>query len=62
MTSFLDLDVNITVGKWQIGLFDERNSFPFSVVTIPDKSREVTSSLFCIVVESLIAARASNNH
>ena len=33
---FLDLDIKIRDRKFQIGLFDKRDSFSFSVVCIPD--------------------------
>ena len=44
-------------------LFDKRDSFPFSIVRMPDKSSNVPSSLVysAIVPESLRIARTSNN-
>ena len=45
------------------GLFDKRDSFPFSIVRMPDKSSNVPSSIVysAIVPESLRIARTSNN-
>ena len=43
--SFLDLKVKIKDGKFHFGLFDKRNSCPFSIVRIPDKSSNVPSSI-----------------
>ena len=62
-TSFLDLSIKIKDGKFQFGLFDKRDSFPFSIVRMPDKSSNVPSSivLSSIGAESLRIARASNN-
>ena len=40
-TSFLDLNIKIKDGKFQFGLFDERDSFPFSSVRMPDNSSNV---------------------
>ena len=47
--TFLDLDIKIKDGKFHFGLFDKRDSFPFSVVRKPDKSSNIPSSivLFC---------------
>ena len=44
-------------------LFDKRDSFPFSIVRMPDKPSNVPSSLVysAIVPESLRIARTSNN-
>ena len=62
-TIFLDLNIKIKDGKFQFGLFDERDSFPFSIVRMPDKSRNIPSSIVysAIGAESLRIARASNN-
>ena len=38
--SFLDLNNKIKDGKFHFGLFDKRDSFPFSVVRMPDKSKQ----------------------
>ena len=61
--SFLDLDNKIKDGKFHFGLFDKRDSFPFSVVIMPDKSSNIPSSIVCsaIFAESLRIVRASNN-
>ena len=61
--SFLDLDIKIKDGKFHVGLFDKRDSFPFSIVRMPEKSRNVPSSIVYSVIgaESLRIARASNN-
>ena len=50
-------------GKFHFGLFDKRDSFPFSIVKMPDKSSNVSSSIVysAIGAESLRIARASNN-
>ena len=50
-------------GKFHFGLFDKRDSFPFSIVRMPDKSSNVPSSIVysAIDAESLRTARASNN-
>ena len=62
-TSFLDLNIKIKDGKFQFGLFDKRDSFPFSTVRMLDKSSNVPSSTVysAIGVDSLIIASASNN-
>ena len=36
--TFLDLDIKI-INKFQIGLFDKRDSFPFSITRMPDKNQ-----------------------
>ena len=61
--SFLDLNIKIKDGKFHFGLFDKRDSFPFSIVRMPDKSSNVPSSIVysAIGAESLRIARASNN-
>ena len=63
--SFLDLNIKIKDGKFHFGLFD---SFPFSIVRMPDKSSNVTSSnvpsstvYSAIGAESMRIGRASNN-
>ena len=59
----LDLDIKIKDGKFHFGLFDKRDSFPFSIVRMPDKSSNVPSSIVysAIGAESLRIARANNN-
>ena len=61
--SFLDLNIKINDGKFHCGLFDKRDSFPFSMVRMPDRSNNVPSSIVysAIGAESLRIARASNN-
>ena len=61
--SFLDLDIKIKDGKFHFGFFDKRDSFPFSIVRLPDKSSNIPSSVVysAIGAESLRIARASNN-
>ena len=61
--SFLDLNIKIKSGKYHFGLFDKRDSFPFSIDRMPDKSSNVPSSIVysAIGAESLGIARASNN-
>ena len=48
----LDLDIKIKDGKFHFGLFDKRDSFPFSIVRMLDKSNNVLS----IIVYSAIGA------
>ena len=43
--SFLDLNIKIKDGRFNFGLFDKRDSFPFSIVGMPDKSSNVPSSI-----------------
>ena len=43
-TSFLVLYVKTKDGKFKFSLFDKRDSFPFSIVKMPDKSRNVPAS------------------
>ena len=61
--TFLDLDIKIKDGKFHFGLFDKRDSFPFSIVRMPGKSSNIPSSIVysAIGTESLRIARASNN-
>ena len=60
--SFLDLNIKIKDGKFHFGLFDKRDSFPFSIVRMPDNSSNVPSSIVysAIGAELLRIARASN--
>ena len=62
-TSFLDLNIKIKDEKFQFGLFDKRNSFPFSIVRMPGKSSNVPSSTVYSATgaESLRIATLSNN-
>ena len=59
----MDLNIKIKDGKFHFGLFDKRDSFPFSIVRMPDKSSNTPSSIVysTIGAESLRIARASNN-
>ena len=61
--SFLDLQINIKNSKFEVGLFDKRDSFPFSIVRMPDKASNMPSNIFysSIGAEVLRIARASNN-
>ena len=61
--SFLDLNIKIKDGKFYCDLFDKRDSFPFSIVRMPEKSSNLPSSILysAIGAESLRIARASNN-
>ena len=58
----MDLNIKINHEKFHFGLFDKINSFTFSVVRMPDKSSNVTSSIVysAIGAESLTTARVSN--
>ena len=62
-TSFLDLNIKIKDEKFHFGLFDKRDSFPFSIVRMTDKSSNVPSSIVYSTngAESLRLVRASNN-
>ena len=42
--SFLDLNIKIKDGVFYFDLFDKRDSFSFSIVTMPDNSGNVPSS------------------
>ena len=59
----MDLNIKIKDGKFRFGLFDKRDSFPFSIIRISDKSSNVPSNIVYsdIGAESLRIARASNN-
>ena len=59
----MDLDIKIKGVNFHFGFFDKRDSFPFSIVRIPDKSSNLLSSIVysAIGAESLKIARASNN-
>ena len=58
----MHLDIKIKDGKFHFGLFYKRDSFPFSIVRMPDESSNVPSSKVYSVIgaESLRIARASN--
>ena len=59
----MDLNIKIRGGKCHFGLFDKRDSFPFSIVRMPDKSSNVPSSIVYSATgaELLRIAIASNN-
>ena len=61
--SYLDLEIKIKDGEFHFGLFDKRDSFPFSVVRMADKTSNVPSSIVYSAIgdESLRIARASSN-
>ena len=61
--SFLGLNIKIKSGKFHFGIFDKRDSFPFSIARMPDKSSNVPCSIIysAIGTELLIIVRASNN-
>ena len=61
--SFSDLDIKIKDGKFHFGLFNKRESFPFSIVRMQDNSSNVPFGIVYSVIgaESLRIARASNN-
>ena len=61
--SSLHLNIKIVDGKFHFGLFDKRDSFPFSIVRMLDKSSNVPPSIVysAIGAESLRTARSSNN-
>ena len=61
--SFLDLQIKVLNGKFVVGLFDKRDSFPFHIVRMPYKSSNLPSNIFysSIGAETLRIARASNN-
>ena len=63
VTSFLDLNIKIKDGKFHFDLFNKRDSFPFSIVRMPDKSSNVPSCIVysAIGAESLRIAGASYN-
>ena len=60
--TFLDLNLKITNNQFQVGLFDKRDAFPFSIVRMPYKSSNIPSTIFysSIGAETLRIARASN--
>ena len=45
-TTFVDLQIKIDNGKLIVGLFDKRDSFPFSIVKMPFKSTNLPSNMF----------------
>ena len=61
--SFLDLNIKMKDGKFHFGLLDKRDSFPFSIIRMPDKSSNAPFSIVysAIGAESLITDTGSNN-
>ena len=61
--SFLDFNIQIKDAKFYFGLFSKRDSFPFSIVRMPDKSSNALSSIVYSAsgAELLRTARVSNN-
>ena len=61
--SLLGLGINIRDGKFHVGLFDKRDSFPFSNIRIPDKliNASFHRVYSAIGAESLRIAWASHN-
>ena len=59
----MGLNIKIKDKKLHFGLFDKRDSFPFSIVRIPVMSSNVLFSIVYSVIgaESLRIAKASNN-
>ena len=58
----MDLNIKIKDCKFNLGLFDKRDSFLFPIVRMPDMSSNVLSSIVysAIGVESLRTVGASN--
>ena len=61
--SFLDLDIKINDRRFQVGLFDKRDGFPFTIVRMPYRSSRVPSNMFysSIGAEILRIGRPNNN-
>ena len=61
--TFLDLDLTIVDRKFNIKLFDKRDSFPFNIVRMPFILSNMPSTIFysSIGAEILRISRASNN-
>ena len=59
----MDLKINIKDEKFHFGLFDKRDSFPFSVVRMPDRSGNIPSDIVysAVTAKSMRTAKASNN-
>ena len=60
--SFLDLNIAIENKKFEISLYDKRDSFPFSIVRMPFYSSNMPSAIFysSIGAEVLRIARATS--
>lgn len=39
--TFLDVDIKMKNNEFQIGLFNKRDSFPFSILRMPEKSSNI---------------------
>ena len=62
-TSFLDLDIKIKDGKFHFGLFDKRDSLPFCIVRMPDKSSNVpTSTVYSAIGAEFLEQVATLKH
>ena len=61
--TFLELYIKIKSNKYETDLLDERNSFPFSIVRMPEKSSNIFSNTFYMSrgAECLRIAGACNN-
>ena len=61
--SFLDLDIKIRDGKFQVGLFGKTDSLCFSIITMLYRSHNVPSNIVysTIGAESLRIARARDS-
>ena len=60
--SFLDLNIKIQSDKFSYGLYDKRDSFPFSIVRMPHVCSNMPAFIFysCFAAEILRIARASS--
>ena len=54
---------SISIKKFQVGLFDKRDLFPFSIARVPEGSSNIPCSIafFAIDTEPFMIARASKN-
>ena len=61
--SFLDLEISIIDNKFNLGLYDKRDGFPFSIVRMPYHSSNMPSMIFysSIGAEILRIAKATSN-
>ena len=59
--TFLNLDINITDGKFVYKLFDKRDSFPFFIVRMPYLSSNIPKNIFysALIGEILRIARST---
>lgn len=44
--TFLDVDIKMKNNEFQIGRFNKRDSFPFSILRMPEKSSNIPSNIF----------------